>query len=268
MNEILNKIIEVCSTFLKEVKNVIKEFGNELGKSVKSLNTKGGFKKQIPNIISISRLAIFLPIIYNYTKNGEIKKAGVTAVIGFLSDGIDGFIARRYNLQSKLGAHLDAFSDKLFALFTMSLLIKSTPILAIPAFLEVSIGFMIVCFKTKDYDTKTNKIGKRKSFFLYAAICSLFFKHFAVISNLVMPLLATATLFQIATLYSYYKTYQEHKDNNDNDLNNKSNDDKQDNKVNDIELSKSEALKQFKEFTINNQSTNSINEVKNKTFLL
>lgn len=73
----------------------------------------------LPNKITILRILLvpfFVVQILYYTGNGkEIHRfLGILAfAIAAISDGIDGYIARRYNQRSELGAILDPLADKL-----------------------------------------------------------------------------------------------------------------------------------------------------------
>lgn len=70
----------------------------------------------IPNIISFFRIALiiaFVPIYFaNNIKNNEIIAFGIIVLSG-LSDVVDGFIARHFNMVSELGKILDPIADKL-----------------------------------------------------------------------------------------------------------------------------------------------------------
>lgn len=65
----------------------------------------------LPNLISILRL-LLVPIILGLIANGEWHWALYGFVIAGVSDALDGFIARVYNLRTELGAHLDPLADK------------------------------------------------------------------------------------------------------------------------------------------------------------
>ena len=64
-----------------------------------------------PNLLSLYRLFVALPAAYClYTEN--FPCAGLLYLTGALSDFLDGFIARRYNMETKLGILLDPLADK------------------------------------------------------------------------------------------------------------------------------------------------------------
>ena len=72
-----------------------------------------------PNKISIARVLIvpfFIAAFLSYGRNGEEFHrflAILCFAVAAITDGVDGYIARRYNQRSELGAILDPLADKL-----------------------------------------------------------------------------------------------------------------------------------------------------------
>lgn len=75
----------------------------------------------IPNIITIARL-ICVPVVIYAMLLGAIDIAFLLFLAAGISDGVDGFIARRYNMRSKLGAYIDPVADKLLLVSTFIML--------------------------------------------------------------------------------------------------------------------------------------------------
>ena len=66
----------------------------------------------IPNLLTIVRIALVYPILNNiYLGNFEISI--IYFVIASVTDGLDGFIARKMNWQTELGTLLDPVADKI-----------------------------------------------------------------------------------------------------------------------------------------------------------
>lgn len=65
----------------------------------------------IPNLISVARL-VLVPICIDALVDGRWDVAFWVFLIAGVSDGIDGWIARRFDQRSELGAHLDPLADK------------------------------------------------------------------------------------------------------------------------------------------------------------
>ncbi len=72
---------------------------------------KGDIRINIPNLISLVRL-LCVPITVWLILNNEVLTAFWVFVFAGISDAADGFIAKRFNLQTELGAYLDPIADK------------------------------------------------------------------------------------------------------------------------------------------------------------
>ena len=78
----------------------------------------------IPNILSLVRLML-IPVFYLvYVLKGDYKLAAFILILSGLTDVVDGFIARRYNLVSDVGKVLDPIADKLTQLAVLACLIS------------------------------------------------------------------------------------------------------------------------------------------------
>jgi cardiolipin synthase len=65
----------------------------------------------IPNLITIFRL-VLVPVVVVTIMQGRWATAFILFVVAGVSDGIDGFIARRYDMRSEFGAYIDPLADK------------------------------------------------------------------------------------------------------------------------------------------------------------
>ena len=65
----------------------------------------------IPNLITLGRI-LLVPIVVWAIAAGETEIAFLVFVVAGVSDAVDGFLARRFNLRSELGALLDPLADK------------------------------------------------------------------------------------------------------------------------------------------------------------
>ncbi len=68
--------------------------------------------ENVPNTVTLIRVLLVLPLLACLALQ-YFQWAFYIFVIAGLSDGIDGYVARRYNCQSLLGAFLDPLFDKL-----------------------------------------------------------------------------------------------------------------------------------------------------------
>jgi cardiolipin synthase len=65
----------------------------------------------LPNLITIGRL-IIVPLVIVMIGQGRWAAAFILFVVAGISDAIDGFIARRFDMRSEFGAYIDPLADK------------------------------------------------------------------------------------------------------------------------------------------------------------
>lgn len=68
-------------------------------------------KPAIPNLISIGRVILVLPVVWLLVTDAY-ETALILFLIAGISDGLDGFLAKRYGWESELGSMLDPLADK------------------------------------------------------------------------------------------------------------------------------------------------------------
>jgi len=95
----------------------------------------------IPTILTLSRIAV-IPVfilIYYLPVEWSNEVCTILFVAAAITDWLDGYIARRYQMSSKFGAFLDPVADKLMVAVVLILLVDRNPtdfphmLLAIPA---------------------------------------------------------------------------------------------------------------------------------------
>ena len=92
--------------------------------------------KRIPNLLSTSRIVLCLPLLMVDTMTVPFW---VIYLIAGLTDMLDGFLARRWDVESKFGARLDSLADFVFVL---AVGYKLFPWLKLPATLWIMIGLI------------------------------------------------------------------------------------------------------------------------------
>ena len=65
----------------------------------------------IPNIITLGRI-LLVPFIVWAIASSQMEIAFAIFVVAGVSDAVDGFLAKRFNMASELGALLDPLADK------------------------------------------------------------------------------------------------------------------------------------------------------------
>lgn len=68
--------------------------------------------RDIPNVLCIMRMVLTIPVVWAIL-DGSYLLALVLFLVAGLTDGLDGFLAKRFSWQSRLGGLLDPAADKL-----------------------------------------------------------------------------------------------------------------------------------------------------------
>lgn len=77
--------------------------------------------RHLPNLISALRIVLVVPLLATILR-GQYAAALVLAAVAGISDGVDGWLARRFRWQSRLGSMLDPVADKLMLVGCMLVL--------------------------------------------------------------------------------------------------------------------------------------------------
>jgi len=165
-----------------------------------------------PNIITLSRLIIVIIIFFELapTDFEVINLILFIAIVG-LSDSLDGIVARRFNLVSKLGTILDPFTDRvvfILLLFWIREFIPTYFLIGIIARESLTLfGSLIVLFTKREI--KVSKKGKISTVLMFVIICLYVLN--TDISVLFINQLAIAILilyFYVAFEYLYNLIYK------------------------------------------------------------
>lgn len=66
----------------------------------------------IPNLITLGRV-IMIPLIFWLLVSGQTRAAFLLFVLAGVTDAVDGWLAKRWDMKTELGAYLDPMADKL-----------------------------------------------------------------------------------------------------------------------------------------------------------
>ena len=166
----------------------------------------------LPNLITLSRLIIviylfttFYPYEFNY-----ITLIILIAVIG-LSDSLDGIVARRFNLVSKLGIVLDPFTDRVVFLLILIWIRELIPLYFLYGIIIretlILIGSVYVLITQKT--VKVSNKGKVSTVLVFITICL-----YVLNTAITLPFLNTVTIlivlfyFYVAIEYLYNLIYK------------------------------------------------------------
>jgi cardiolipin synthase len=79
--------------------------------SAKCAETEGRRALNLPNLITIGRI-LLVPVIVWAITSGQMLFAFLLFLAAGVSDAVDGFLAKRFGMQSELGSYLDPLADK------------------------------------------------------------------------------------------------------------------------------------------------------------
>lgn len=185
------------------MKNLIRKYEKELTEFFNDLKHKNTRKKQIPNLLTFSRLfSPFIIIPLSICKNFTL--AGIFTALFSITDLFDGYIARKYNLVSDLGKDLDAITDKIFTITIITSLSMLNNKILLFLLLEIIIAIIGINDKLKNKNPYSSMIGKVKATFLYIYLVITFCSIYININDLIIKVISLITLIlQICTIITY-----------------------------------------------------------------
>jgi len=131
---------------------------------------------QLPNALTVLRLLaipVFVVLLYRADGEGSWFLAGLFAATA-LTDQVDGFLARRWRVESEFGRFADPLADRLMidAAVLLLCLDGRLPWLALAVVLGRDVlligGYGVV--KDRGYEFSVSTLGKASTWVLYAAI--------------------------------------------------------------------------------------------------
>ena len=92
---------------------------------------------QIPNLLTLARIAA-VPVLILFLYEGRYGAALAVFVLAGITDGLDGWIAKRFKCVTRLGSILDPLADKILIVSTYVMLVLAGDL---PFWLILLIGF-------------------------------------------------------------------------------------------------------------------------------
>lgn len=93
----------------------------------------------IPNLLTVARLVSLPFLLMAIRRDAHMVALGIFLAAS-ITDIIDGYLARRFGMSSRLGAYLDPLADKLFCLSTLTVLALTST----PTTIRVPVGLLIL----------------------------------------------------------------------------------------------------------------------------
>ena len=130
--------------------------------------------KHIPNILTIIRF-ILIPIIFISAMSNNYLIAVIFLIISGITDVLDGYIARKYNLITDFGTLLDPLADKLTQICTLIVLVLKNIIPLWILIIVLAKEFLMIIgatflFKKKTVAIPSKWYGKTATVLFYIAI--------------------------------------------------------------------------------------------------
>ena len=129
----------------------------------------------IPNILSMFRIVLLPFIVWFFVCKEDHVMAIVILLISGLSDILDGFIARKFNMISDFGKIIDPVADKLTqGILLICLIFKYIQVLwvlgvfILKEFIMIMMGYMII--KRKNLVNSAKWYGKLNTVIIYSVI--------------------------------------------------------------------------------------------------
>lgn len=171
----------------------------------------------IPNILTIARLCLVPVFILVFILEGHPKTlSGLVFILASLTDVLDGYIARKFNMTSKTGQLLDPLADKLMQITVVvaMLFAEMVPlwfvlVLACKEVLMICGGIFLY---TKKTFVKSNVFGKTNTVIVFCAmvILLMFSDGNETLKNVFLGV-AVGTNIAAITSYSYLYFLQQKK---------------------------------------------------------
>lgn len=144
--------------------------------------------KNVPNIITLSRVFLtpIMIVFFMLPMSSGVGKfiAFGIYVLGSLTDSIDGYVARKYNLVSNIGKMLDSIADKFIQTSAIILVLAMSDVLPLWASVTVLLIIILrdiyinairqICL-TNGVVVSADYLGKLKSIFIDIATAVLMF---------------------------------------------------------------------------------------------
>jgi CDP-diacylglycerol--glycerol-3-phosphate 3-phosphatidyltransferase len=135
---------------------------------------------QLPNALTLGRLALVpvFVVVLATADHGFSWAAGVIFLVAGITDQVDGFLARRWRVESRFGAIADPLADRLMidAAIVVLTIDRRLPwaALALIAFRDVVLAIGGRILAARRIVVEVNKVGKAATWILYLAVgCSM-----------------------------------------------------------------------------------------------
>lgn len=167
----------------------------------------------IPNILSYFRIILIFAFLSIYQQEIEYKSLylGIILICSGISDVLDGYIARKYNMVTELGKCLDPIADKLtqfvllFCLLSKYSIAKVTlGVFLVKEVVSTIIGYRVICLQGKNDGAKWYGKISTVIFYIVTIVLVLFADINVTVANVLLGFSSVAIL---GAFVGYIKQY-------------------------------------------------------------
>lgn len=182
-------------------------------------------KRHLPNFLTLGRMIMVPPIVVLLFFPGRWTSAVAAGLflIASLTDFFDGFIARRFEVESSFGRFLDPIADKVLVTSALIMLIALGRVDAWIVMLiitrEMAVSALRAVTKTWDTTLKPSRAGKLKTLFQFSAIVPLIIHYeynvggipinFHIVGTVLLYIALVLTLWSgLDYFFRFYREYE------------------------------------------------------------
>jgi CDP-diacylglycerol--glycerol-3-phosphate 3-phosphatidyltransferase len=131
---------------------------------------------QVPNALTVARLALIPVFVVLMVEAGHDPSwaAGIVFAVAAITDQVDGFLARRWHVESRFGKIADPLADRLMIDAAVILLVAYDRLPWVGLLIIVGRDVLLLAGSSflapRGLDVEVNTVGKAATWILYAAI--------------------------------------------------------------------------------------------------
>jgi len=140
----------------------------------------GSWKSRIPNFLSLSRvlLAGLLVVLFSSKNLTMFCMSMAIVAVAVLTDILDGYLARRWDLESELGYYLDGLGDKSFTVAICLIMTNFYPVLTLLIWALICREIFLYAYRILDKNRETNLKRLRHISLIHAMLIRMAFALF------------------------------------------------------------------------------------------
>lgn len=163
----------------------------------------------LPNLLTVLRILLIPVFVYLILVHQNLWALLVFAAAGF-TDGLDGYIARVYDLKTRIGAFLDPLADKLLLLTSYILLARLDRLplwltgVVVSRDMVILSGILCLFMTKKKVDFSPSFLGKVTTFVQWATILAVLGSDFfPAVTRIILPLYGVNLAVTLISLIHY-----------------------------------------------------------------